>query len=308
MTAALEILQGLARARTIGVFIDQTMARIEQALGSSLTSFNRMDLDNRTATVAFRPYRFEHQSVVDGVSRLLDEHPLYRWYTSQPDWPPVRISDVTRGSSSAPAASSSTCSPRSAASTPVVHVTPPPSVGEWIYFAVNRTDRDFTDGELALCAQLQPGLVALYTHLSLTDDPVGRTSVTLTRREQAVLGHLADGHTAEAIAHRMSTSPAAIRKHPSEPLRETRHLRPARRCHPRPRPRPAPPRRPIPTVHLERPRRPPPHPCQPARARREHPTFQRQTEIARPPHRPLGDPPHAPDAHSTRHDSATLGS
>ena len=214
MTAALEILQSLARARTMGVFIDQTMARIEQALGSSLTSFNRMDLDNRTATVAFRPYRVEHQSVVDGVSRLLDEHPLYRWYTSQPDWSPVRISDVTPWEQFRTSRLFlDVLAPVGGCHTIVVHVTPPPPVGEWIYFAVNRTDRDFTDAELALCAQLQPGLVALYTHLSLTDNPVGHTSVTLTRREQAVLGHLADGHTAEAIAHRMSTSPATIRKH-----------------------------------------------------------------------------------------------
>ena len=37
--------------------------------------------------------------------------------------------------------------------------------------------------------------------------------MTLTRREYAVLGYLADGLTAEAIARRMSTRPATVRKH-----------------------------------------------------------------------------------------------
>jgi DNA-binding NarL/FixJ family response regulator len=38
-------------------------------------------------------------------------------------------------------------------------------------------------------------------------------AMTLTGREHAVLGYLADGLTAEAIARRMSTRPATVRKH-----------------------------------------------------------------------------------------------
>ena len=42
--------------------------------------------------------------------------------------------------------------------------------------------------------------------------PPGET-MTLTRRERVVLGYLADGLTAEAMARRMSTRPATVRKH-----------------------------------------------------------------------------------------------
>ena len=67
---------------------------------------------------------------------------------------------------------------------------------------VNRSDPDFTDDELRLCVQLQPALVALYLRLTLPADSAGSPALALTRREQAVLGYLADGLTAEAIARR----------------------------------------------------------------------------------------------------------
>ncbi len=61
---------------------------------------------------------------------------------------------------------------------------------------------------------MQPCLVGLYTTLTLAEhaSQPGET-MTLTRREHAVLGYLADGLTAEAIARRMSTRPATVRKH-----------------------------------------------------------------------------------------------
>ena len=65
-----------------------------------------------------------------------------------------------------------------------------------------------------MCRSLQPCLVALYTALTLAEhtSPHAET-MTLTRREHAVLGYLADGLTAEAIARRMSARPATVRKH-----------------------------------------------------------------------------------------------
>jgi ATP/maltotriose-dependent transcriptional regulator MalT len=89
----------------------------------------------------------------------------------------------------------------------------PPADGEWVYFMVNRADPDFTDDELQLCVRLQPALVALYSCLTLAGGSLGPALVALTRREQAVLQYLADGLTAEAIARRLSASPATVRKH-----------------------------------------------------------------------------------------------
>src|SRR5215475_1451917 len=84
----------LARCRTVGAFIDQSLLRLEESFAGSLVSFNRIDLVRRTGAAAFRPYRAELDQAVEGVGRLLAEHPLFHWYTSQPDWSPVRISDV----------------------------------------------------------------------------------------------------------------------------------------------------------------------------------------------------------------------
>ena len=86
--------------------------------------------------------------------------------------------------------------------------------GQFVYFGTSRADPDFTDGDLGLCRSLQPCLVALYTALTLAaHTSPRRETMTLTRREQTVLGYLADGLTAEAIARRMSARPATVRKH-----------------------------------------------------------------------------------------------
>jgi DNA-binding CsgD family transcriptional regulator len=210
----LETARGLARSRTVGTFIDESLRCLEESFAGSLVSFNRIDLAGRTAAVAFRPYRGELDQAVDGVGRLLDEHPLYRWYTSQPDWSPVRISDVipwerfrrTR-------LLTEVLAPVGACHMIAIMLVPPAS-GQFVYFGTSRADPDFTDGDLDLCRSLQPCLVALYTALTLAGHTSPRReTMTLTRREQTVLGYLADGLTAEAIARRMSARPATVRKH-----------------------------------------------------------------------------------------------
>lgn len=206
--------QDLAKSRTVGTFIDESLRRLEEAFPGSLVSFNRIDLARRTGAAAFRPYRAELDQAVDGVGRLLDEHPLHRWYTSQPDWSPVRISDVipwerfrrTR-------LLTEVLAPVNACHMIAIMLVPPAS-GQFVYFGTTRADPDFTDDDLELCRNLQPCLVALYTTLTLAEHvSQPRETMTLTRREHVVLGYLADGLTAEAIARRLSTRPATVRKH-----------------------------------------------------------------------------------------------
>ena len=72
----------LAQSRTVGTFIDESLRCLEQSFAGSLVSFNRIDLVRRTGAAAFRPYRADHDRAVDGVVRLLSEHPLHQWYTS----------------------------------------------------------------------------------------------------------------------------------------------------------------------------------------------------------------------------------
>ena len=203
----------LARSRTVGTFIDESLRCLEESFAGSLVSFNRIDLARQTAAVAFRPYRGELDQAVDGVGRLLDEHPLYRWYTSQPDWSPVRISDVIPWERFRRTRLLTEVLAPAGACHMIAIMLVPPSSGQFVYFGTTRADPDFTDDELRLCRSLQPCLVALYTTLTLAEHSPHRETMTLTRREHAVLGYLADGLTAEAIARRMSTRPATVRKH-----------------------------------------------------------------------------------------------
>ena len=211
-TAALVLAARLARARSVGSFIDQTMTALESALAGSIVSFNRLNFAEPSAVVTFRPYQAGRETTVEGVWRLLDEHPLFRWYSSQPDWSPVRISDVMAWEQFrntrlyldvlAPAGGDNGIA---------VMLTPTIRQREWVWFMASRADPDFTEAELELCVRLQPALVALYAALSLPQ--ADSQSVILTRRELYVLRHLAGGLTAEAIARRLSISPATVRKH-----------------------------------------------------------------------------------------------
>jgi DNA-binding CsgD family transcriptional regulator len=88
----------------------------------------------------------------------------------------------------------------------------PPATGHFIFLAATRADPDFTDVELGACRMLQVIAVAAYAALSIGSSPAG-SDVVLTRRERTVLGYLADGLTANAIAHQLATSPATVRKH-----------------------------------------------------------------------------------------------
>lgn len=211
-TAALDLAMQLAQVGAMGGFIDQTMTALEKGLEGSLVSFNRLNLVEQTAMVTFRPYEAGREATVDGVSRLLDEHPLYQWYTSQPDWSPVRISDVVpQEQFRSSRLFREVLAPVGGDHGIALMVTPPDREREWVWFMASRADPEFTDAELALCVQLQPALVALYASLSL---PRGHSeSVVLTRRELDVLRYLAGGLTAETIARHLSVSPATVRKH-----------------------------------------------------------------------------------------------
>ncbi len=213
MRGVLDIASALAQARTVGSFIDRGMEELATAVGGTLVSFNRVNLANTTASVALRPYQPEHETTIHGVARLLDEHPLYQWYNAQPDWSPVRISDVTPWEDFQRSSLLSELLRPAGASHGIAIMLLPPAGPEWVFFMVNRSDPDFTDDELRLCVQLQPALVALYLRLALSADSVESPTLALTRRERAVLCYLADGLTAEAIARRLPARPATVRKH-----------------------------------------------------------------------------------------------
>jgi DNA-binding CsgD family transcriptional regulator len=204
----------LAQARTVGTFIDLSLSCLEESFAGSLVSFNRIDLNKRTGAAAFRPYRAELDQAVDGVGRLLDEHPLFQWYSSQSDWSPVRISDVVPWESFRRTRLLTEVLAPVGACHMISIMLIPPANGEFVYFGATRGDPDFADEELELCRNLQPCLVALYARLTTAEyDTPDAAAAGLTHRERLVLGLLADGLTADAIARRVSARPATVRKH-----------------------------------------------------------------------------------------------
>jgi DNA-binding CsgD family transcriptional regulator len=210
---ALELAEALAGVSTVGVLIDRTLNELARLLESPLVSFTEIDLITRTAAVSFRPYLPGHSVAVDDMNELLDEHPAFIWYCSQPDWSAVRLSDLisweelsrTRLFGEVLVAVGG----QHMMAVPLV----PPATGRIICFIANRPDRDFDDDELEFVRRLQPVVVALYRRLSM---PATRTSVpvaALTRREQAILKFLAGGLTADAIGRQLSCTSATVRKH-----------------------------------------------------------------------------------------------
>jgi DNA-binding CsgD family transcriptional regulator len=82
-------------------------------------------------------------------------------------------------------------------------------------WALNRADRDFTDREVAVLAALQPVLTLLDRTLGSARPVDGEAAerARLTRREVEVLGHVARGLTAAAIARLLRISEPTVRKH-----------------------------------------------------------------------------------------------
>ena len=95
----------------------------------------------------------------------------------------------------------------------------PLRVGDGIEgYVVCRPDDDYTDTDAELAGSVLRALTALYrqhrTLAGATDGQGGRAAdVGLTERELAVLTLLGEGLTAQAIAHRLRTSPRTVQKH-----------------------------------------------------------------------------------------------
>ena len=92
------------------------------------------------------------------MAGLLEEHPLHRWYTSQPDWSPVRISDVIpweRFRRTQPL--TKVLAPIGACHMIAIMLVPPSS-GQFVYFGTTHADPDFTDDELGWQLTVVSGL------------------------------------------------------------------------------------------------------------------------------------------------------
>jgi ATP/maltotriose-dependent transcriptional regulator MalT len=81
-------------------------------------------------------------------------------------------------------------------------------------FLLGRSDRDFSDADLELARRVQPLIWLLDRQVEVLAETARTAAVPdLTGREQAVLGLLAQGCTAEAIGRRLGSSPRTVHKH-----------------------------------------------------------------------------------------------
>ncbi|SNS14768.1 regulatory protein, luxR family [Geodermatophilus pulveris] len=144
-------------------------------------------------------------------------HPLIRWYAVTGDSAPQVLGRVPRA----------VAGPRmraawSAFARPfgITHqLALPVRVGRGVEaYVVSRPDDDYDDADADLAALVRPALAALVgQHRVLHDVPERRYDRVrdrhLTEREFAVLTLLGAGHTAQAIARRLDTSPRTVHKH-----------------------------------------------------------------------------------------------
>ncbi|MCH1882541.1 LuxR C-terminal-related transcriptional regulator [Agrococcus sp. ARC_14] len=81
-------------------------------------------------------------------------------------------------------------------------------IGEgWTF---TRTGSDFTDRELEVAQRVLPVLIALEARRPVVQ---AQPSATVKPRELVLLTHLAEGHTARSIGHRMGITERTVRKH-----------------------------------------------------------------------------------------------
>jgi DNA-binding CsgD family transcriptional regulator len=143
-------------------------------------------------------------------------HPLIQWFVRTGSTDPMTMGRVPAGWVSAEGRA------RVMASLRAVELDEQLSIpcrvgapGTWA-FVLGRTGDDFDDEVLALAHRIQPLLVLVARQVvavQAVEDAVPGDCLGLTGRELAVLRLLCEGHTGPAIARRLGTAPATIRKH-----------------------------------------------------------------------------------------------
>lgn len=209
--APLQFAQMIGAQLSFAAFVDGALESMARTLGAELMTFNRLDLSAQRSSVISRPFMPKHLDAVESVNARLTEHPLFAWLPKQSTWPVVRLSDVatTEQLAAWPLYRDVLC-PIGATYSLFVFASSPLGA-QWVYFVANRSEHDFNDEDLDFMRAVQPALVATLTRWATASGTAA--SLTLTRREQAVLGYLATGLTADAMAHALGTRSATVRKH-----------------------------------------------------------------------------------------------
>ncbi|WP_336026754.1 helix-turn-helix transcriptional regulator [Geodermatophilus sp. FMUSA9-8] len=210
-----EILQGQSRVREFPHV--RVAALLRESFDAACCSRNVVDRRWVDHVVGGWPEDYLPAVPALGILPDATTHPLIRWYAATGGSAAQVLSRVPR------------------------EVAPPGMAGEWSAFArhfgithqlslplwvghgieayvVSRPDDDFDDADLELAELVLPALaVLLAQHRALHGLPEEQHApgrdLGLTDREFAVLRLLGAGLTAQAIAHRLHTSPRTVHKH-----------------------------------------------------------------------------------------------
>jgi DNA-binding CsgD family transcriptional regulator len=183
-----------------------------------VVGWNAIDVAAGTAEVAVLPEDpWDVPAVAAGLAEVAAVHPMVTSYLSTgADWSPRRLSDVaTRAELERNPAYVDFLRPLGGEHQLTV-MTARASEHSARGWAVNRAGRDFSEDDLEVAGALQAVLVLLDRTLGAPPPaprPGAAEAVRLTPREVEVLGHVAAGLTAEAVARLLRISALTVRKH-----------------------------------------------------------------------------------------------
>jgi DNA-binding CsgD family transcriptional regulator len=208
-----------ATRKSVDAFPVRTLLGLLSATFETTTGWTWLTTGGRHGSLCLHPpAEWPPPGAVDVWGAHMFEHPLHRWYLRTRLIEPMTMERV----------------PRQIADRRCVEFTrdalgsvdvgqqlgipvrmPSRAGGEFGSFVVSRGGTDFTAGQLATALQLQPLLMVLERHTSLTAraDADLATCFDLTARESAVLYLLRQGLTIAAIGHNLRCSPRTAEKH-----------------------------------------------------------------------------------------------
>ena len=200
-----------------GAYLRAAGEMLLRLIPAEVVGWNAVELPG-TVEVVLVPGRDDDvPGIIAGLREVAGEHPMTRSYLggSRSDDGPRRLSDVaSRQELLANRAYVDFLRPLGGEhQLTVLTARPcPEGVRGW---ALNRSGTDFTDRDVEVAAALQEMLALLdrTDGLPAPPDPSAAERLGLTEREVQVLGRVAAGLTAEAVARLLRISPRTVRKH-----------------------------------------------------------------------------------------------
>jgi DNA-binding CsgD family transcriptional regulator len=200
-------------ARDPDSFARHGVNNLPRLVASEITTLSVCDLRHNTRSVIGSPdaaISFADRTCFD---RFFNAHPLVRYHSGTPGAGASRISDLPAGRIFRESALYNEYYRRIG----IDHVVAVPLMVDrdfLVSFVLNRSGRDFSDGERAFLDLIREPMAALYRNLFARDrSRRGFSRLPITSRERDVLSWVAAGKTDREISEILGTSPRTVQKH-----------------------------------------------------------------------------------------------